>query len=311
MIRPTSGDATSEAYFARDFFTRSSRNRPGRLRAPRGRSRRPARSRRGAGSCRGRGCRSGGRRSRAGGRRRFGSRIASSLRSGRNELTSPGMVGGERGQRDQRRAARAPRSRPRARGGGARASGGSGTARSPGTPGRGRGSRCCAPPPRSRRPTARGASRAPSRSRRTGELLGARCGLRELHSGSAESERAAGADVSGRRPHEPAEALLLEDVGRPARGARAGEHRRRELRRHVRDVEHDRRPELDVRREHAVGLARVQLRERDALELLRDLEPRRAELLRGARGAGARAGPRPGRRGDRSPSAGRRGRAGP
>ena len=74
--------------------------------------------------------------------------------------------------------------------------------------------------------------------------------------------------------------ILLEDVRRPAGRARAGEHRRRELWRHVRDVEHHRRPELDVRREHPIGLARVELGERDALELVGDLEPRRAELLR-------------------------------
>ena len=56
----------------------------------------------------------------------------------------------------------------------------------------------------------------------------------------------------------------------------------RERRRDLGDVEHDRRPELDVRREHAVRLARVQLGERDPLELLGDLEPRRAELHRRA-----------------------------
>ena len=107
-----------------------------------------------------------------------------------------------------------------------------------------------------------------------------RC-LRELHQ-TAENDRAAGPTYRADGRTSRFEALLLEDVRRPARGARAREHRRRELRRDVRDVEDDRRPELDVRREHAVGLARVELRERHALELVRDLEARRAELLRGA-----------------------------
>jgi hypothetical protein len=48
--------------------------------------------------------------------------------------------------------------------------------------------------------------------------------------------------------------LLLEDVGRPTGDARAGEHRRREPRRDLGDVEHDRRVVLDVRREHALGM---------------------------------------------------------
>ena len=47
-------------------------------------------------------------------------------------------------------------------------------------------------------------------------------------------------------------------------------------------VEHDRRPELDVGGEHAVGLARLQLRQRGLLERLRDLEALRADLARGA-----------------------------
>ena len=44
----------------------------------------------------------------------------------------------------------------------------------------------------------------------------------------------------------------------------------------------DRRPELDVRGQHAVGLARVQLGERRLLQRLGDLEARRAELARRA-----------------------------
>ena len=50
----------------------------------------------------------------------------------------------------------------------------------------------------------------------------------------------------------------------------------------VRDVEHDGRPELDVRREDAVRLAPVQLGQRGALELLGDVEPGRAEIHRGS-----------------------------
>ena len=89
-------------------------------------------------------------------------------------------------------------------------------------------------------------------------------------------------DVLRRRADQAALALLLEDVRRPAGHARAGEHRREQLRRHLGVVEHDRRPELDVRRQHAVGLARLQLGERGLLERLGDLEARRAELARGA-----------------------------
>ena len=59
--------------------------------------------------------------------------------------------------------------------------------------------------------------------------------------------------------------------------------------RHLGEVEHDRRPELDVGREHAVGLAGLQLGERRLLERLGDLDARRAELARGAaQHAGAR-----------------------
>ena len=64
--------------------------------------------------------------------------------------------------------------------------------------------------------------------------------------------------------------------------AGAGEHAREELGRDLREVEEDRRPELDVRGEDAVGLARPQLRERGALERLGDLEAGRAELARRA-----------------------------
>ena len=58
--------------------------------------------------------------------------------------------------------------------------------------------------------------------------------------------------------------------------------RREQLRRHLGEVEHDGRPELDVGGQHAVGLARLQLGQRGLLERLGDLEARRAELARGA-----------------------------
>src|SRR5512132_4022937 len=86
------------------------------------------------------------------------------------------------------------------------------------------------------------------------------------------------ADVLRRRPDEPPLALLLEDVGRPAGHARAREHAREERRRHLGLVEHHRRPELDVGGEDAVGLARLQLGERGALERLGHLEARGAQL---------------------------------
>ena len=47
-------------------------------------------------------------------------------------------------------------------------------------------------------------------------------------------------------------------------------------------VEHDRRPELDVGGEHAIGLARLELRQRGLLERLGDLEALGADLARGA-----------------------------
>ena len=53
-------------------------------------------------------------------------------------------------------------------------------------------------------------------------------------------------------------------------------------RRHVRDVEDHRRPELDVRHQRAVRLPRAQLLDRGPLELLGHLEARRAEIHRGS-----------------------------
>src|SRR3954470_19863814 len=90
------------------------------------------------------------------------------------------------------------------------------------------------------------------------------------------------ADVLRRRPDEPRLALLLEDVGRPTGHARAGEHAREERRRHLGQVEDDGRPELDVGRKDAIGLARLQLGERRALQRLGHLVAGRAELTRRA-----------------------------
>src|SRR5256886_11529703 len=89
-----------------------------------------------------------------------------------------------------------------------------------------------------------------------------------------------GSDIARRRPEEPARSLLLEDVRRPARDARAREHGRDELWRDLRDVEDDGGVVLDVRREHPVGIPLLERLERDLLELLRDLDVRRAELER-------------------------------
>src|SRR5581483_11350179 len=89
------------------------------------------------------------------------------------------------------------------------------------------------------------------------------------------------ADVFRRRAEELPLALLLEDVRRPARDARAREHRRSDGRRHLGDVEDERRVVLDVRLERPVGLAPLELGERGLLEALGDLDLRRAKLARG------------------------------
>ena len=81
-----------------------------------------------------------------------------------------------------------------------------------------------------------------------------------------------------RRANQLRLALLLEDVCRPSGDARAGEHRREQVRRHFGQIKHDRRPELDVRREHAVGLTGVELRERSLLERFGDFKARRAKF---------------------------------
>ena len=97
------------------------------------------------------------------------------------------------------------------------------------------------------------------------------------------------AGVDRGRADQPAGALLLQDVRRPAAGAGAGEHRGEHVGRHLGEVEDDRGPELDVRLEHAVGTALAQLGERGLLERLGDLVARSVELLRRtAKHAGAR-----------------------
>src|SRR4051794_29669494 len=88
------------------------------------------------------------------------------------------------------------------------------------------------------------------------------------------------ADVLRGRPDQAPGALLLEDVRAPPGDAGAGEHRREHVRRHLGEVEDDGRPELDVGREHPVGVALLQLRQRGLLQGVGDLHPRRAELFR-------------------------------
>src|SRR5437660_240394 len=95
-------------------------------------------------------------------------------------------------------------------------------------------------------------------------------------------QRAAGrAGVARGGTDQDAEPLLLEDVRRPAGCARAGEHRGRELRRHLGDIEDDSRPVLDVGPRVARALPRDRL-VRDLFEFLRNRDTRRTELLRDA-----------------------------
>src|ERR1019366_5877571 len=97
-------------------------------------------------------------------------------------------------------------------------------------------------------------------------------------------------DVPGGRPDQLGLALLLEDVGRPACHARAGEHRREQLRWHFGEVEDHRGPELDIGCEHPVWSAGVELGQSGLLESLCGLEARSAEL---SAGLTKNAGPRP------------------
>src|SRR2546425_9875945 len=71
---------------------------------------------------------------------------------------------------------------------------------------------------------------------------------------SAQAEIALGrADVTRRRPEQTARFLLLKNVRGPAGDARAREHRERERRRDLGDVEHDRGVVLDDRGEGTSG----------------------------------------------------------
>src|SRR4051794_13765290 len=97
------------------------------------------------------------------------------------------------------------------------------------------------------------------------------------------------ADVAGRGADQPPGLLLLEDVGRPAGGARTREHRREHRRRDLGEVQDDGGPELHVGRQDAVGPAGVQLVERRLLEGGGRLVARGAEALAGrTQDAGAR-----------------------
>ncbi len=96
------------------------------------------------------------------------------------------------------------------------------------------------------------------------------------------SERGLGPDVLRRWPDQLGLSLLLHDVRGPAAHARAGEQRGEQLGRDVGEVEHHRRPELDVGGQHAVGLAGLQLGQRGLLELLGRLQARGVDLLGGA-----------------------------
>src|SRR4029453_8687599 len=159
----------------------------------------------------------------------------------------------------------------------AEASAGTGTARPPGRQRRVRGSRRCARPPPALRPIAAGAAptRAPIRPARDRQRW-----LRPQPGSRDRLQRPRSwADVAGIRPEEPTGALLLEDVRRPACDTRAREHRRRERRRDLGDVEHDRGVVLDVRSQDALRVTLLQGLQRDLLELLGDLDLRRAELL--------------------------------
>ena len=121
----------------------------------------------------------------------------------------------------------------------------------------------------------------------------------------------AGADVAGRRADQPVALHLLEDVRRPAAGARQGERRREQLHRQPDAVQQQRRVELDVGVEPPLRLAaragragsppRRCARRRSACRRrrARPAPPRRRRARR-------RADRAPGRRDARSPSCDRR-----
>src|SRR5262245_25650269 len=88
-----------------------------------------------------------------------------------------------------------------------------------------------------------------------------------------------GTDIPGRRADQPTGLLLLEDVSTPARRPCAREHRREHVRRYLGEVQHDRRPELDVGFEHAVWPPGAQLIECRLLQCDGHLIAGGAELL--------------------------------
>ena len=196
----------------------------------------------------------------------FGSRAARSWSSGRNALTSPGWL--------RERPSSAMSAEPRAAG----LSSSSPLRRSwsfcrnrncamRGRPGRGCGVSRHARLLRSPHPTAK-------RSLRERTLV---AGLREcVRLGSRIGERQQPVEVTRwrayvprGRPEEPAGSLLLQDVRRPAGDPRAGEHRRREGRRNLRDIQDECRVVLDVRLQRPLGMPPLELRQRGFLELAR------------------------------------------
>src|SRR5680860_104356 len=89
-----------------------------------------------------------------------------------------------------------------------------------------------------------------------------------------------GSDVLRGGPDEAPGVLLFHDVGRPAAGARAGEHGGEHVWRDLGEVEHDRGPELDVGLQHPVGAAFSQLGQRRLLQGFGHLVARCGQLLR-------------------------------
>ena len=77
-----------------------------------------------------------------------------------------------------------------------------------------------------------------------------------------------------------ASSLLLQDVRAPAGRPGAGEERGEQIGRYAREVQHDRRPELDVGLQDPVRLALAQLGQGGVLQRQRHLVARRGQLLR-------------------------------
>ena len=129
--------------------------------------------------------------------------------------------------------------------------------------------------------------------------------------GSGREVALRGADVADVGADQPVVAGLLEDVGRPAGVAGQRERRREEVRREADALQHRRRVVLDVRLERPLGVPLGEDPQRDVLDLDRELRASRACAPSPRRPCAAPrpAGRRRGRRGGRSPSAARRGRA--